>query len=158
MQLTGYQEAAMQQLGGLTGGSGAGAGAGGGAAAAARLPAAERRQIEAAIEAAFTQGTGGRRAVGRAAELCEVPCRLGSCLALPTRSLCSRPPTPSPSSPPSPSPSPSTDEAFERLLEVTGAAGADDMDAGAPGVNVQHSGAYYFQVGGEVTGPQTVLP
>lgn len=32
------------------------------------------------------------------------------------------------------------DEAFELLLEVTGAAGAEDMAAGAPGVNVQHSG------------------
>ena len=56
-QLTGYQEAAMQELGGLTGGSGAAAGAG--AAGAAALPAEERRQVEAAIEAAFTQGTGG---------------------------------------------------------------------------------------------------
>lgn len=34
------------------------------------------------------------------------------------------------------------DEAFEVLLEVTGAAGAEDMAAGAPGVNVQHSGGW----------------
>lgn len=39
-------------------------------------------------------------------------------------------------------PTPSAaDEAFELLLEVTGAAGAEDMAAGAPGVNVQHAGA-----------------
>lgn len=35
--------------------------------------------------------------------------------------------------------SPAPDEAFERLLEVTGAAGAEDIAAGAPGVNVQHA-------------------
>jgi hypothetical protein len=34
---------------------------------------------------------------------------------------------------------PAADEAFELLVEVTGAAGADDMSVGAPGVNVQHS-------------------
>ncbi|KAL4451226.1 hypothetical protein ABPG77_009298 [Micractinium sp. CCAP 211/92] len=85
LQLTGYQEAAVQQVGGLTGGSGA---AGGAANQAARVPKEARRQIEEAIEAAFTQGS---------------------------------------------------DEAFEVLLEVTGAAGAEDMAAGAPGVNVQHS-------------------
>ena len=30
------------------------------------------------------------------------------------------------------------DEEFELLMELTGAAGADDMASGAPGVNVQH--------------------
>lgn len=61
LQLTGYQEVAVQQLGGLTGGTGpGGSGGGSGKGAAGKLPAAERRQIEAAIEAAFTQGSGGR--------------------------------------------------------------------------------------------------
>lgn len=50
------QEAAVQQVGGLTGGSGA---AGGAANQAARVPKEARRQIEEAIEAAFTQGSGG---------------------------------------------------------------------------------------------------
>jgi HrpA-like RNA helicase len=31
------------------------------------------------------------------------------------------------------------DDAFELLMEVTGAAGADDIETGSPGVNVQHS-------------------
>jgi len=31
------------------------------------------------------------------------------------------------------------DDAFELLMEVTGAAGADDIDTGSPGINVQHS-------------------
>ena len=39
------------------------------------------------------------------------------------------------------------DEAFEVLLEVTGAAGAEDMAAGAPGVNVQHSGGWHATAG-----------
>lgn len=52
----GYQEAAVQAVGGLTGGSGSGSN---GAAAAAALPAAERARIEEAIEAAFTTGSGG---------------------------------------------------------------------------------------------------
>jgi HrpA-like RNA helicase len=30
------------------------------------------------------------------------------------------------------------DEAFELLMEVTGAAGADDIDTGSPGINIQH--------------------
>ena len=60
LQLTGYQEVAVQQLGGLTGGTGpGGSGGGSGKGAAGKLPAAERREIEAAIEAAFTQGSGG---------------------------------------------------------------------------------------------------
>ena len=42
--------------------------------------------------------------------------------------------------PPALRPLPLADESFERLLEVTGAAGADDMALGAPGVNVQHTG------------------
>ncbi|EFN52009.1 hypothetical protein CHLNCDRAFT_139551 [Chlorella variabilis] len=85
LALTGYQEAAVRQVGGLTGGTGASRAT---APPPASLPAKERRRIEEAIEAAFTTGT---------------------------------------------------DEAFEALLEVTGAAGADDMSQGAPGVNVKHT-------------------
>jgi 2-methylcitrate dehydratase PrpD len=54
----------VRQLGGLTGGSGTGRGT---AAAAVRLSAAERQQVEAAIEQAFTQGSGGRLVVGAGA-------------------------------------------------------------------------------------------
>ena len=86
LQLTGYQEAAQAQLGGLTGGSGGGGGGG----RAAALPPEERQRIEDAIEAAFVGGSY---------------------------------------------------ESFDALLEVTGAAGADDMSAGAPGVNLVHSSA-----------------
>ncbi|KAL4422956.1 hypothetical protein ABPG75_009153 [Micractinium tetrahymenae] len=85
LQLTGYQETAVQQVGGLTGGNGGAAGA---ANPAASVTKEARKQIEEAIEEAFTQGS---------------------------------------------------DEAFELLLEVTGAAGAEDMAAGAPGVNIKHS-------------------
>lgn len=56
----GYQEAAVQAVGGLTGASGGAAGSNG-AAAAAALPHAERARIEEAIEAAFTTGSGGHR-------------------------------------------------------------------------------------------------
>ena len=62
LQLTGYQEAAVQRVGGLTGGSGAGGGGGGGGGAGGKQPkvsAQERRQIEEAIEAAFTLGSCG---------------------------------------------------------------------------------------------------
>jgi hypothetical protein len=41
------------------------------------------------------------------------------------------------------------DQAFEDLLEATGAAEADDMAQGAPGINVQHSGKQGWATCGE---------
>lgn len=133
----------MQAVGGLTGASGGAAGSNG-AAAAAALPQAERARIEEAIEAAFTTGSGGDQQgvvqVGRRRGRSDgrLDCSLRAniplahpwlhthdCTPMTLTLLLHRP---------------AADDAFELLLEVTGAAGAEDMAAGAPGVNVQHSG------------------